>query len=129
MKIVEVAIALVWRDQKLLVTQRPEGIHLGGLWEFPGGKLASGESPETCAEREVLEEVGLQVRARARRDSIRHEYPERRVLLHPIDCDYVDGELELREVSDARWLRPAELGQLAFPEANRDLIAELVATG
>lgn len=125
MRVVEVAIALVWRGTELLITRRPEAVHLGGLWEFPGGKLGHGETPEACAEREVLEEVGLVVTARARRNVIEHAYPERRVKLYPIDCDYVSGALEHREVSDARWLPPSELSQYPFPEANAALIAEL----
>ena len=125
MKLVEVAIALVWRGTELLITRRPDAVHLGGLWEFPGGKIAPGETPEACAEREVLEEVGLAVRARARRHVIEHAYPERRVRLYPIDCDYVTGALELREVSDARWILPSELAKYPFPEANAGLIAAL----
>jgi len=124
-KLVEVAIALVFRGPMLLITRRPEGTHLAGSWEFPGGKLHSDETPEACAEREVLEEVGLRVVARKRRPSIGHEYPERRVLLHPVECDFASGELELREVSAAEWVLPAELGRYAFPEANRELVAEL----
>ncbi len=125
MKLVEVAIALVWRGTELLITRRPDAVHLGGLWEFPGGKIAPGETPEACAEREVLEEVGLLVAARARRKLIEHTYPERRVKLYPIECDYVTGALEFREVSDARWLLPSQLAQYPFPEANAKLIAEL----
>lgn len=125
MKVVEVAIALVWRGRELLVTRRPESAHLGGLWEFPGGKLAEGESPERCAEREVQEEVAILVTARARRDVIEHTYPERRVRLYPVDCDYRSGAVELREVSDARWILPSELSAYAFPEANRALIAAI----
>jgi mutator protein MutT len=125
MKLVEVAIALVWRGTELLVTRRPDAVHLGGLWEFPGGKIAPGERPEACAEREVLEEVGLLVAARARRKVIEHTYPERRVKLYPIDCDYVTGAPVLREVSDARWVLPSELSQYPFPEANATLIAAL----
>ena len=126
---VEVAIALVWDDERLLVTRRPVGTHLEGLWEFPGGKLESGETPEACAVREVLEEVGLRVAALRRRAPIRHSYRERDVVLHPVDCDLLGGELRLLEVSDARWHLPHELSALSFPEANRALIAELIARG
>lgn len=125
MKTIEVAFALVWRDGLVLVTRRPAEVHLAGFWEFPGGKLLPGEAPEACAEREVLEEVGLCVTARSRRALIEHEYPERRVRLYPIDCDYQRGDIELREVADARWVSPSELATLEFPEANRALIAEL----
>ena len=126
---IEVAIALVWDGERLLVTRRPAGTHLEGHWEFPGGKLEPDETPEACAVREVLEEVGLRVAARARRTTIEHSYRERSVLLHPIDCTLLGGELRLLEVSDARWLLPPELVTLSFPEANRALIAELIAHG
>ena len=126
---VEVAIALVWDDERLLVTRRPAGAHLAGHWEFPGGKLEPGETPETCAVREVLEEVGLRVAALTRRAPIRHSYRERHVVLHPVDCELLGGKLRLLEVSDARWLLPGELSALSFPDANRALIAELVARG
>lgn len=126
---VEVAIALVWDDERLLVTRRPAGTHLEGHWEFPGGKLEPGETPETCAVREVLEEAGLRVAALTRRAPIRHSYAERDVVLHPVDCNLLGGELRLLEVSDARWLLPNELSALSFPEANRALIAELIAHG
>jgi mutator protein MutT len=124
---VVVAIALVWDGQRLLVTQRPAGTHLAGRWEFPGGKVEASETPEACAEREVLEEVGLSVEARSRLTPIRHAYAERDVTLHPIECNLLGGELRLLGVSDARWVLPHELTTLTFPEANRPLIAELVA--
>jgi mutator protein MutT len=126
---VEVAIALVWDDERLLVTRRPAGTHLEGQWEFPGGKLEPSETPEACAVREVLEEVGLRVAALTRRAPIRHDYPERQVVLHPVDCDLLGGELRLLEVDDARWLLRHELSTLSFPEANRALVAELIARG
>jgi mutator protein MutT len=122
---IEVAIALVWRDGRLLVTRRPTGVHLAGRSEFPGGKLHLGESPEACAEREVLEETGVRARARARRDIIEWDYPERKVLLHPVDCDWLAGDGEALEVSDVRWVVPAELSTLDFPEANAALVAAL----
>ena len=90
---IHVAIALVWDQQRLLVTQRPLSTHLGGHWEFPGGKLEPGETPEDCAVREVREEVGLTVSARSRRAVIAHSYNERSVVLYPVDCQLERGEL------------------------------------
>ena len=72
-KLVEVAIALVFRQGQVLISRRPAQAHLGGFWEFPGGKLEAGESPERCAEREVLEEVGVVVHALRTREPIRYE--------------------------------------------------------
>jgi 8-oxo-dGTP diphosphatase len=122
---IEVAIALVWRDERLLVTQRLSEAHLGGFWEFPGGKIRTGETANDAAAREVLEETGVVVRARGRRTPIEWRYPERTVRLHPVDCDWLDGEGELRSVSALRWVRTAELGELKFPPANAALLAEL----
>lgn len=122
---IEVAIALVWREGRLLVTQRPPGTHLGGYWEFPGGKLAHGEEPEACAEREVLEETGLCVRRYRRRASIEHVYPERSVRLIPVDCDWISGEPEPRHVAAWAWVRPEDLGGYVFPAANSELVREL----
>jgi len=122
---VEVAIALVWKDGRLLLSRRPDDAHLGGLWEFPGGKLEADESPERAAEREVLEELRVTCRARSRRASIAHDYADRSVILHPVDCDYVSGEPRALEVSAFAWVIPAELGGYEFPEANAKLLAEL----
>jgi mutator protein MutT len=122
---VEVALAIVWRDGRLLVTCRPEKVHLAGHWEFPGGKLAPGETPEACAEREVYEEVEVVARAQARRASIEWEYPERRVTLHPVDCEWIEGDGSAREVSELRWVAPEDLGELEFPAANAGLVRAL----
>jgi mutator protein MutT len=123
--VIEVAIALVWRGDRVLVTRRLPAAHLGGLWEFPGGKLRTSETPDAAAEREVLEETGVVARARGRRAPIEWRYPERTVRLHPVDCDWREGEGEAREVSDLRWVTVGELATLEFPPANAALVAEL----
>jgi mutator protein MutT len=122
---IEVAIALVWRGERVLVTKRLEGAHLGGLWEFPGGKLRLEESPDAAAVREVLEETGVLARARGCRAPIDWRYPERTVRLHPVDCDWVKGEGATRGVAALRWATLTELRELEFPAANATLIAEL----
>jgi mutator protein MutT len=122
---IDVAIALVWRGERVLVTRRLPGAHLGGLWEFPGGKLRMEETPDAAAEREVLEETGVRARARGRRAPIEWTYADRTVRLHPVDCDWIQGEGEPREVAELRWATAAELAELEFPAANAALIAEL----
>jgi len=125
---VEVAIALVWQNGRLLVTRRRAGTHLAGLWEFPGGKLLPGESIERCAEREVAEETGVSCRAERVRAAIHHAYPERSVVLYPVDCAWIAGEPRAREVEAALWLLPGELAKYAFPVANAALLEELART-
>lgn len=127
MKLVDVAIALVWRGEELLITRRPDNTHLGGLWEFPGGKLGAGEDPRLGAEREVREEVGLVCRAERIRRVIEHAYSDRHVRLFVVDCEWQSGTPELLGVSDARWVRRAALSNFEFPAANATLLAELVA--
>jgi mutator protein MutT len=126
---IEVAMALVFRDRRLLVTQRRAEAHLGGLWELPGGKLAPGESALDCAVREVREETGVIIVAEARLPTIEWDYPERRVALHPIECRWIAGEGELIEVADLCWATQAELRTRTFPPANARLIDELCAAG
>jgi mutator protein MutT len=128
-KAVEVALALIWHADQLLITRRPAHVHLGGSWEFPGGKILPGESAVACAEREVLEELGMRITAQQARNPIAHPYPERVVTLHPVDCSWSSGEPQLLGVSDARWVTPAELNTYPFPTANAGLIAELIAQG
>jgi 8-oxo-dGTP diphosphatase len=123
----EIAIALVFRGAELLVTRRPERVHLGGFWEFPGGKLRAGETALACAEREVAEETALSVRALSERAPIAWDYPERRVLLRPVNCEWLAGAGEALEVAELRWIVPSELGSLVFPPANAALVAELRA--
>lgn len=125
--VVEVALALVRRQGALLITRRPRHTHLGGLWEFPGGKCGPGESPEACAEREALEEVGVRCRAVRRRPPIEFAYPERTVRLHPVECEYLGGAPRPLEVAEWAWVTPSDLNTYAFPPANAGLLSELQA--
>lgn len=125
---IEVALALIWRQGSLLITRRPAETHLGGLWEFPGGKCRADETPEACAEREALEEVGVRCCAVSRRESIRFTYPERTVCLYPVDCQYVGGAPRPLEVTEWAWVNPQELDRYEFPPANAGLLASLRST-
>jgi len=124
--VLEVAIALVRRNGCLLITRRRSGTHLGGLWELPGGKCLPGESPEACAERELLEEVGAACRAVSRREVIDYTYPEHSVRLYPIDCVYLGGALRPIHVAEWAWVVPADLTRYEFPPANAPLIEALM---
>lgn len=122
---VDVAIALVWKSGALLVSRRRSGSHLGGLWEFPGGKRRPDESPEACAQREVLEEVGVVVRATGCRNPIVYEYEDRVVTLTPVDCEWQEGDPQALEVDEARFIAVSELSSLEFPPANAPLLDAL----
>jgi len=126
MKRFDIAIALIWRDGKVLVTKRRDDAdHLPGLWEFPGGKCHEDEPPEACAIREAREEVGVEVETTGPHPPIEFTYPERHVTLHPFDCTIIAGEPQPLQAAALRWLTPDELRPDEFPLANRELIAEI----
>ena len=126
-RVVDVAIAIVWRDGRVLVSRRLEDAHLGGYWEFPGGKIERGESAAQCAVREVLEEVGVTCAAASERALIEHEYPDRSVRLRPVDCRYLAGVATGLGALETRWVLPSELPRLKLPPANKALVAELTS--
>jgi 8-oxo-dGTP diphosphatase len=126
-KVVEVAIALVFNraSGELLICQRKANVVLGGYWEFPGGKCAPGEPPAKCACREVEEETGLSVRVLQPLPVIEHDYPHARVRLNPFVCEHLTGEVELRDIADARWIHPQHVHDYHFPEANSSLLHQV----
>lgn len=126
---IEVAVALVFRGRRLLITERPAGTHLGGSWELPGGKLGPGESAEDCAVREVREETGVVVRAVRRLPTIDWDYPEKRVALYPVECEWLSGEGQCLEVAGLVWGTRTDLLTRTFPPANAALIEALCSSG
>jgi mutator protein MutT len=125
MKAVEVVAGLVLREGKLLITQRPLDAHLGGLWEFPGGKRGAGESPEDCLRRELQEELGIEVQVGDLVASILHRYPEKTVDLKFFRCRWLRPEPRNLGCSAFRWVEAKELGAYAFPAADARLLARL----
>lgn len=123
----EIALALIWREGCILITRRPAGTHLEGLWEFPGGKCLPGETPEACAEREALEEVGVACRPVERLEPIVYEYPDRTVRLYPLMCEYMGGPPRPLQVSEWAWVRPRDLDRYPFPPANDGLLRQLAS--
>ena len=125
---VDVALAVVFDPLKrVLICRRKPDAALGGYWEFPGGKCNPAESPAHAAVRESLEETSLVVEVVRALPAIEHEYEHARLRLHPFVCRWSAGNLEPREVAEARWVLPTELGQYLFPPANGDLVRALIA--
>ena len=124
---VEVAIALVWQGDRLLITRRAANVHLGGMWELPGGKCEPGEDAAGCVAREVREELGIEVEVLRARPIIEHRYRDRVVRLHPFDCRCLAGEPEARGCTTWRWVRVADLPRYDFPPANKPLFEALAA--
>lgn len=123
-----VAAALVDADGRVLVSQRPEGKSLAGLWEFPGGKLEPGERPETALIRELAEELGIVVTEAclAPLTFASHAYPEMHLLMPLYVCRRWDGIAQAMENQALRWVRPTALRDLAMPPADEPLIPALI---
>jgi A/G-specific adenine glycosylase len=128
----DVAVALVWKGDRILIARRPAHGLLGGLWELPGGKRKAGESLERTCEREVREETGLTVRVGARFAVVEHAYSHLRVTIHVFHASVVRGTLAPRGCEDPRFVRLVDLARYAFPAANRRIftaLAEAVRRG
>jgi 8-oxo-dGTP diphosphatase len=123
-----VACALVDSDNRVLVTQRPEGKTLAGLWEFPGGKLEPGERPEPALIRELSEELGITVQEAclAPLTFASHAYPEFHLLMPLYICRRWEGSVASHEGQALKWVRAGKLRELAMPPADEPLIPHLI---
>jgi 8-oxo-dGTP diphosphatase len=110
---------------RVLIAKRPAHVHQGGLWEFPGGKLEQGESPGQALARELLEELGIQVRTARQLIRVRHDYPDKSVLLDVWRVEEYTGFPVGREGQPLEWVAPGDLGKFAFPAANIPIIQAL----
>jgi len=122
---IEVAAGLVFREGKLLITMRHADAHLGGLWEFPGGKRELNETFEECLERELLEELGIQVTILELVESLTHAYPEKTVHLRFFRCVWKKHEPQPLDCSAFKWVSPGELAAHEFPAADERLLDQL----
>lgn len=123
-----VAAALRSADGKILVQKRPHGKAMGGLWEFPGGKVDSGENPEAALIRELEEELGIAVpEARLKPLTFASEPLEgKHLLLLLYECDQWSGEPEAIIASEIKWVLPTELRELEMPPADGPLVDQLL---
>jgi 8-oxo-dGTP diphosphatase len=121
-KRIEVAAGLVFRNGLLLITQRRPDDHLGGLWEFPGGKREPTETYEECLRRELREELDIVVEVQALVDSLSHDYPDKSVHLKFFRCGWLQNEPQKIHVHDFAWVKRGELSKYAFPAADARLL-------
>lgn len=122
------AVALVDADGRVLLAQRPEGKSMAGLWEFPGGKVEPGESPEETLIRELNEELGIAVKAAclAPLTFASHAYDDFHLLMPLWICRRWEGYVQGREGQALKWVRPKSLRDWPMPPADEPLIPHLV---
>jgi 8-oxo-dGTP diphosphatase len=121
-----IGVAVIWNDQsQILIDRRRPGGAMGGLWEFPGGKIEAGETIIECIEREISEELGIAIAVGEHLITIDHTYTHLRVTLTVHHCRYLRGVPQALECDEIRWVSVDELDQFAFPQANVEIIAAL----
>ncbi len=126
-KFIEVSAALIFRGGKLLITRRRDDAHLGGLWEFPGGKREADETFEQCLVRELREELGVESSVGEVFEEVTHAYPEKTVRLKFFICRLVRGEPQPLGCGAVKWVKKSELAEYAFPAADARLLDKLHA--
>jgi mutator protein MutT len=124
-QLIDVSAALIFREGKLLITQRCQDSHQGGLWEFPGGKREPGETFEQCLVRELREELGVEVVVQGLFEEITHDYADRSVHLKFFACGLPVGEPQALGCAGFKWVGPAELVGHDFPAADARLLDKL----
>lgn len=123
-----IGAGVIWKKDKILISQRPMKGLLGGLWEFPGGKKETGEAIQETVRREIKEELGVDVRVGKKIAEVDHAYSHFKITLHAHHCHYLRGKPQTLGVQAWRWVSPEDLKRFAFPKANQPIIATLLDT-
>lgn len=128
-KTVHVMVGVIWgkadKAMSILLAKRPDHLHQGGLWEFPGGKLEQGEEPRDALSRELKEELDIELLAASPLMDVSHDYGDKAVLLDIWQVSDFTGQEQGLEGQELRWVPLAELDQYAFPAANVAIVERL----
>ena len=120
-----VTAAVIWRDEKILLAKRPSQGLLGGMWEFPGGKIEMGETLEACLAREIHEELDSEIKVGEPFGVYQHAYTHFRITLHAFLCELTGGEPEPIEAAELAWVIPANLDQYPMGKVDRQIAKKL----
>ena len=125
MKITEVVAALIWQGEQFMICQRPAHKARGLLWEFVGGKVESGETKEQALIRECREELAVTVSVGEIFMDVTHEYPDLTVHLTLFNAEIAEGEPQMLEHNDIRWITPREIPDYDFCPADVEILSEI----
>jgi 8-oxo-dGTP diphosphatase len=125
MKFIDVTAAVIRKNGKVLIAQRAAGKHLEGLWEFPGGKIEKGETPEQCLKRELFEEFGIDVRIGQFIAESRFSYKKKNIRLLAYEVEYLSGDFFLKVHSAISWVTLDNLANYSFAPADIPILEKL----
>ncbi len=118
-----IGVGVIWNNKgEILIDRRCQSGEMGGLWEFPGGKIEPNETVEECVSREIKEELGIEVAVGDRLITIEHNYETFKLTLFVHHCRYLSGEPQTIECEEVRWIKVEEIDQYDFPQANIKII-------
>jgi A/G-specific adenine glycosylase len=121
----KIAVGLIWKENKILISKRHSNAMLGGLWEFPGGKIKKGESAKECVKREIKEELSVNVSVGKKIDTIKHAYTHFTIELTAYHCQYESGEAARVDCADFKWIKTRQIDSLPFPKANHKIFNKI----
>ena len=130
-----VAAIIIGQQQQILISRRPDHLHQGGLWEFPGGKVEVNEQPQCALARELREELAIEIEVLQPYMQISHDYPDKNVLLDIWTVRHTEGQMRGVEGQECRWISLPQLAQaidagtLQFPDANQPILQRLLTAG
>ncbi len=124
---VKVSAAVIEHQNKVLITLRPRDKKLGGFWEFPGGKLEVGETPQEALKREIIEELDIKITVGALLETVHHRYDWGEVTIFAYLCHWVSGDIKHLEVADHHWVAAEDLGNYDILAADHPIIKKLLA--
>ena len=124
---IPVTCVVLLHEGKVMAAQRAAHMDLPGCWEFPGGKVEEGESPESCLVREVLEELSITIRITGALPPVTHAYPSKTIQLLPFLATWNSGTIHLSEHAQLRWLAREELLSVDWAPADLPIVHDLLA--
>lgn len=125
MKSIEVVAAIIKHENKIFATQRGYG-EFKGFWEFPGGKMEEGETPQNALIREIREELETDIKVGELIETVEYDYPQFHLTMHCFACTVVSGDLELKEHKDAKWLTKDTLNSVEWLPADVVIVEKLI---
>ena len=128
MKTYRVAAAIIRNNGKILIAQRLKGAHMGLKWEFPGGKIETGEDAAGCLKREIKEELDLEIEVNGEITVVEHQYENKKIFLYCHWCRYLSGKAKTKDCQDFKWVNLEDLDNYDFADADRPVVRLLLKT-